>query len=300
MKKGVILLAPAFLVAITLISAFSFTDAVESIDPLAVIFLGLFTLIYFSLGASGLFKNKLTGQTNKAVTAVVSICVTLLAVYGINEYGFDTGDLFNSIGLSAEIISIIVLIGVILLLVLLKLHVLLLAGLFFLFLNVSGMAYEEDVALWLGIILLGIWGIIAYVRRKKRQGGWATGNIIPQATSAAWSGTKWGGRQLGRGAKWGTKKAAQGGGILSNKALGAAGIQSAQIKNQQRQLAKQRKKMQKELQLRYNTVLKDMVTIERLYRGTPPSKSPHSAQYDQLKTARDQMKRFARQNRYSL
>lgn len=79
-------------------------ELLYNIDPntmiLGLVFIILYVLINFSL--SKIFKKE------RASSAIISLCVSLLAVYGINRTDFDLSGIFFNLGFSENILYIIV------------------------------------------------------------------------------------------------------------------------------------------------------------------------------------------------
>ena len=107
MKKSVFpLFAFLFLMLIGFISATSFSlssmlDSIEASTLLIfVVFIVSFALIFFSL-------SKTVFKQNNTIAAIISLAASFLITYGINKIGFDLGDLFSNIGISEEILYII-------------------------------------------------------------------------------------------------------------------------------------------------------------------------------------------------
>lgn len=167
MKKGLILgIFSSFLVSIGLASAqgFSVSEFLSFIDPtlitLAVLFVVIFAVLYFS--TSKLFK----GQTK--IAAVISIALSLLAVYWINTAA-NIGNLFAGFGISNEnlytIGTILFLVLVIFLFIKLKSGVFLIIGGVFILAGVTDLVYSTDLAIIIGIVLAAI-GLISVLKKK--------------------------------------------------------------------------------------------------------------------------------------
>jgi len=79
-------------------------DLLYSIDPntmiLGLVFIILYVLIHFSL--SKIFKKE------RASSAIISLCVSLLAVYGINRIDFDLSRVLFNWGVTEDILYLVV------------------------------------------------------------------------------------------------------------------------------------------------------------------------------------------------
>jgi len=94
--------------------SFSISNFLDSIGPSTMILFVLF-IIFVAILHNIVFITFFRG--NRTVSAIVSFCVSLLAVYGINRARWDLGGLFYSLGLSEStlftLISIVLLVIVI-------------------------------------------------------------------------------------------------------------------------------------------------------------------------------------------
>jgi hypothetical protein len=140
-------------------------DMLYSIDPNTMI-LGLLFVIFFAFINFALYKT----IKNRGTSSIISFCVALLAVYGINRTSFDLTGIFSSIGISDKliytIVPILILIGLIFMIWKLKLGwtfilvgIALIAGSFF--------VYEKSGVFIVGIVLI-ILGIIILVWKNKK------------------------------------------------------------------------------------------------------------------------------------
>lgn len=145
---------------------FSLTGLLDSINPstmiLGVLFIIFFAFINMSLGK--VFKNQY-GEPNKAIAGVVAFAVTTLIIYGINRYGFDIEGLFYGLGLSSDLLYILLLIilfiGAIFIYLRFKFRGLfLIFGLLLMLLTVfTDIFYEKGITFVIGAILfiIGLW-----------------------------------------------------------------------------------------------------------------------------------------------
>ncbi len=194
---------PLFIFLIQAVSAqffggygrFSITDFFNSIEPetmsLSLLFFIFFALLFYAL--SKVFKDRY-GEPNKAVAGTISLAVSLLIVYGIYQYGFDIGDLFYGLGISAEILYLIVPIIFLILAIFLIKKIrfsgfLIVFGLFVILLTAfTEIFYEKGLVTAIGIVLLVIglllWRRSSRVMRTFGRGAWKVGRGIGKA---AWS-----------------------------------------------------------------------------------------------------------------
>jgi hypothetical protein len=151
------------------------SDMLSSIDPttmlLGLLFIIFYILIKFSL--SKIFKN------DKSSPTIISLCVSLLAVYGINRSNFNISGLFSNIGISEEIIYAVVpwiIIGLSILASFAKYpatgkrkfrlyRLFMILGAFLILL--SFFAYEQGILMIIGAILILI-GLFLWWRNKKK------------------------------------------------------------------------------------------------------------------------------------
>ncbi len=119
-----------------------FTDFLYNIDPnamtLGVLFIVLFAILFFSL--SRIFKDKY-GYPNKTIATIVALALSVLCVYWVNRTGFDTTDLFYSIGFSEEILYIIA-------------PLIILAGLIFIFTRFKEKRFGKSLLILGGLLLV--------------------------------------------------------------------------------------------------------------------------------------------------
>jgi hypothetical protein len=77
------------------------TDALRQIDPttmvLSIFFVGMFALLMFILGRTAL-------KENHATRTIISLCISLLSVYGLTRTNFNITDFVFSLGVSEDII----------------------------------------------------------------------------------------------------------------------------------------------------------------------------------------------------
>jgi len=115
MKKSVLLI-PLGLLLIKFASAyygsfgnFSFRNLLNSIDPrsitLALLFLIFFAFLNFVL--SRVFKDRY-GNPNRATAGIIALCISLLAVYGVNRSSWEIQNLFFNIGIPSGLMYIII------------------------------------------------------------------------------------------------------------------------------------------------------------------------------------------------
>lgn len=151
-------------------------DAFYSIDPntmvLGLLFVIFYILINFSL--SKVFRRE------RASSAIISLCVSLLAVYGINKTNFDISGLVYNIGITENIIYTIVpwvIIGLAVLASFVKdrttgrrrfrlYRLLMILGAFFILL--SFFAYEKGITMIIGIVLIVLGLLLWWFVTKKK------------------------------------------------------------------------------------------------------------------------------------
>lgn len=190
MKKRLLL---AFLLVIMLISfvsaqygyygTFSLSNFLNKISPATLILFVLF-IIFFAVLHNIVFMTFFRG--NRGVSAIVSFCVSLLAIYGINRTRWDIGGLFYGIGLSEG--SLFTIIIVVLLLIFIyaafkkKLRYLLLiiGGLLLGLVLFTDLIYEKGIAIVIGLVLLIIGGIL--LRRGRRRAPYDHGEYPPSGS----------------------------------------------------------------------------------------------------------------------
>lgn len=286
-------------------AAFSVGDMLNRIDP-STIFLGtVFIIVLFIVNyALNRFFNKF-GTANMGIS-VVSLALALFTVYGLNRAGIDGREIFSSFGIGENaltiLLAIILIVGAIYFIIKFKLRGFLIAlGGFLLYaVFFTNWIYEEMVVGIIGAVLLAL-GLWLVWRHKRRLAGFTSG-IMPTASkvgSAMWGGAKgvgkaagWAGKNTGKAAQW----AATGGYNVAP----AWGPKAVQANIQQKVIEKQRKKLQQELQIRYNKIIKRMIDIEKVCQGPPPQGNPLQKEYDLLKNSKGQLRTFARQNGFTL
>jgi hypothetical protein len=195
-KEATLILISVILINFASAATFSLGTIFDQIDPqtlvLTAIFMILFAAFYFS--TSRIFGNKQKDQfygtqhhePNKAVAFVISFCFSLLIVYWLYKQNLDfQGFAYNSMGMDQAlfntIIPIIVLAGLVFLIFKLKKKLLLLLGLFFIALSLTGIMYENGIILLIGIGFLAIWLIWTLISRqiKKKKNNPFTGRVEP-------------------------------------------------------------------------------------------------------------------------
>lgn len=142
-------------------------DALSVIDPNTML-LGLLFVIFFAIINLALVKT----LKNKGTSSIISFCVSLLAVYGINRTSLDLTGLFSGIGLTDKLIysvvPILILVGLGFMIWKLKLSVtLILTGIFLIVMSFTPLIYTKSTILIIGIVLL-VLGIIFWIMKKRR------------------------------------------------------------------------------------------------------------------------------------
>ena len=179
MKRNLLLLF-SLIIIIPLTSAAGIGDFLNTVDQstlvLGCLFVIFFALANFSLGK--FFKDRTTGQPNKGITSVVSFCVALLMIYGVNKSNLDYSGAVGSLGIQSDVLMIILAVllaaGLIFLLIKLKTRALLFTGLFLIFLayfaEALNVEFDKGKLLVTGGIILFLW-ILALVWTKRKNWG---------------------------------------------------------------------------------------------------------------------------------
>ncbi len=163
--------------------SFSISNFLDSIGPSTMILLVLF-IIFFALLHNIVFINFFRG--NRTVSAIISFCVSLLAVYGINRARWDLGGLFYGLGISESalftLIAIVLLIIVIYAIFTKKLkYLFLIFGIFLTLISLfTDLIYERGIAIVIGLVLLVIGGLL--LKRKGRRAPYDHGGYPPSGS----------------------------------------------------------------------------------------------------------------------
>ena len=144
----------------------SFSDVLNSLDPSAVV-LGFLLIIFFAF-LNFVFSKFFRG--NKAISGILAFSISFLAVYGINYYGFDYESLFFNIGLSSDllymIMPFILLGGIIFFGVKYGFgSVLFFTGLTLVVISFTDLVYEQGFVFIIGLII-GIIGGFMWIKKK--------------------------------------------------------------------------------------------------------------------------------------
>jgi hypothetical protein len=232
-ERGVLALAlVVFLSGFVASLNLDFGGIISSIDPLIIVFLVAFALIYFS--TSKMFKDKATGGPNKGVCTVISLGLSFFIVYYLSQTNFDLELTLGSVGVGSGMIDtifpIIIFASILFMFWKIGSRTLLVFGVLLILIGWLDIAYNNEGAIWLGIILIALYLIIWFFTRNRNPGAGFTGGVAPSATRfarGAGLGLAYGGKGLyalgkglGSGAAWGGKALA----ILARK------------KNQQQQI----------------------------------------------------------------
>lgn len=153
---------------------FSLGDFLDSLDSstmiLGALFIIFFALIHFIL--SRIIRGS-DGKPNSAIAGVISLAVSLLAIYGINKIGLDYESLLASIGISGDtlytLLAIILVVGAIYLLIRVGSLGLLIIGVSFLGVGLTNLVYEKTTFVVIGIVIIIIWAIVSYSTYRMRQ-----------------------------------------------------------------------------------------------------------------------------------
>lgn len=163
--------------------SFSLSNFLDSIGSSTMILFVLF-IIFFAVLHNIVFMTFFKG--NRSVSAIVSFCVSLLAIYGINRARWDLGGLFYGLGLSESalftIISLVLLVIIIYAIFTKKLKYLLLilGGLLLGLALFTDLIYERGIAIAIGLVLLLI-GLL--LRRRGRRAPYDHGEYPPSTGS---------------------------------------------------------------------------------------------------------------------
>jgi hypothetical protein len=184
MKKGVFQL---FILAVSLIfilrlagaayynygssSALSLSELLNSFDP-SMIFLGAVLILSFSIIFFALSKVMKTKDNNKAIPGVISFAIALLLTYEVNKMNLDYEDIFSNIGISSDIINIVlpvIIVGLsIFLIVALKSYSLLVFGGALFILSMTDLVYQKTVVMIVSLVILLIFVIVKVKKKKKK------------------------------------------------------------------------------------------------------------------------------------
>ena len=182
MKKGVVLSIFLGTLLINFVSAapyFSLSSLLDAIGPSTMV-LGALFIIFLAILHNVIFINFFKGKTG--LSAIVSFCISLLAVYGLNKARWDISGFFYGLGISealfAILIPLIILIGAIILIKKLGFPgFLMIFGALLFFSGVLGFVYEKAIVSIVGTILflIGLWWW------KKRRNKLLTGGYPPSS-----------------------------------------------------------------------------------------------------------------------
>ncbi|MBU0959494.1 MAG: hypothetical protein KKB31_06115 [Nanoarchaeota archaeon] len=186
MKKGVLVLTLGLMLtgfaSASQYTSFSLENLLDSLDAslliLGCLFLIIFAVLTFSLGK--FFKDK-SGSPNKPIVTTIAFAISAMAVYGIHKMGWNYEDFLYEIGLTTDLLNIILPILIILGLIYLsrsknkysgkkefKFHrIFLILGATLSVIAFTDLIYEKGLLLTIGIVLLliGLW----LMRRNKKK-----------------------------------------------------------------------------------------------------------------------------------
>ena len=195
MKKSVLVFTLATMftgfVSASQYTSFSFENLLDSLDAslliLGCLFLIFFAILTFALGR--VFKDN-AGYPNKPVVTTIAFAVSAMAVYGIHKMGWNYEDFLYEIGLTTDLLNIILPILILFGLIYLSrtknkyngkkefkfYRALLILGIIFSVLAFTDFIYEKGLMLAIGILLflVGLW---LWKRNKKKSsygGYWPT------------------------------------------------------------------------------------------------------------------------------
>jgi len=174
-KRGLIVLL--LITSINLVSAQiglgEFLDAFGGENLLLIgSFIISFALINFILGRLPMFKDKYTGKKNKTIPGIIAFILALFIIYGINTLNFNISNFFFNLGLTAELLELIIVLvilgGLIFLFWKFKSKVLLFLGILLLIIVLfTDWIYEKDIVFFMGLGLIALYFIIRFISRKK-------------------------------------------------------------------------------------------------------------------------------------
>jgi len=165
MKKSILLVFLLFS-TISFVSAQGLGELLNNIDQstilLFAIFILSFSLLFFAL-------NKAFKKQNTAISGIISVVIAFLIVYGINKSGFNIEGSLSDIGISPEmlgiVIPLVIIAGIIFLVIRLKENSLLAIG--GLLILVSFFVDAKLLLILVGVILILVRFFIAYGKKKK-------------------------------------------------------------------------------------------------------------------------------------
>lgn len=155
------------------------TDFLYAINPNDIL-LGLLFVIFFAIINFALYRT----LKNKQTSGIISFCVSLLAVYGINRTNLNVAGLFSNIGLSENliytVIPIIIIVGLVFMIWKLKLPwtFILIGALLIIASLIPGLVYEKFIVMLIGgaLFLLGLFLLWRKHKKKAQNPQQNTGN----------------------------------------------------------------------------------------------------------------------------
>ncbi len=168
MKRGLFVLSFAVIMIATMgfVSA-QLSELLNSLDPTMVwlfaIFIISFVLLFFSLNR--MLKN------NTAIAGIISVVLAFLITYSVNQTGLDVSGFFYDLGVSEDLLAIvlpiIIIAASVVIAIKLKKNSLFVFG--GLFIVASFLVYEKIVLIVIGIILLVIGLVLTLAKKKKKE-----------------------------------------------------------------------------------------------------------------------------------
>jgi len=203
-KRGLLAIA-LLLISMNLVSAQAslggFLDAFGWENMLLLgTFLISFVLINFILTRVPVFRDRMTGQTNKAVPGIIALILSLFIVYGIYKWEFDIEGMFSGFGIGIEVLqtitAIVILLGIAYLFMKIKSWIFLIIGILLIILSFTDWIYETSMVFFAGVISIGIWLVIRIFLKKKE--GFGEGSsygirgtgLAKGIASGSWAATK--------------------------------------------------------------------------------------------------------------
>ncbi|MEK6945254.1 MAG: hypothetical protein AABW63_00490 [Nanoarchaeota archaeon] len=158
---------------------FNLSDMLNNIDSstivLGAIFIICFALLFFIFSKVFSRKDRYgMVEPNTNIATVISLCISLLIVYGLNKTGIDFSDTFSGLGFSSDTLYIIGLLvfiaGAIFLGIKTKWNLLIILGGLFIILSFLKVVYESELMFIIGVILILVYFGIKMSKNKKNKG----------------------------------------------------------------------------------------------------------------------------------
>ncbi|MEK6918050.1 MAG: hypothetical protein AABW51_03815 [Nanoarchaeota archaeon] len=179
-EKGFLaLIVSLFSMSVASAQIFNLSDMLNSIDSstivLGAVFMICFALLFFIFSRVFMRKDRY-GMTepNTNIAMIISLCVSLLIIYGLNKTGLDFSNIFLGLGFSSDTLYIlgllIFIVGAIFLGIKTKWNLLIILGGFFIIVSALGLVYQSTFMFVVGAILILIYFGIRMSKNKKSRG----------------------------------------------------------------------------------------------------------------------------------